>query len=437
MPAVEPNLPRIAGGLPKARLLDARLQKQFMDLLELTGVLCESQPGSIHLLGEKNQADTAHAGQTEADEPLDACFCSHTMRQQDPYFVIDLREDSRFCDHILVTREPYLRFYAGYPLITSNGEKIGSLCICGLVPRQLTPIQQKILHVMARQIVAHIEVTSQLIALEAVIQEEDSAVRDIKASDSLFRAFLNASPVAVFIKDAESRMTYCNKALADRFGATPEDWIGKTDFETWPREIAEEFRRTDLLALECNREFHFEDRTVGLDGRVVIWDVHKYPFSDVSGRRSVACMALDVTRQWEAQEEIQRIQQELQVANEKLRTLSLTDALTGLINRRAFEDCLETERARSIRSGDPLSILMIDIDNFKSFNDSFGHVRGDEVLRDISVLMRQWTRQGDLVARYGGEEFLVILPATDASGVSRLPSVCARRLQQPPGNIAP
>lgn len=269
------------------------------------------------------------------------------------------------------------------------------------------------LGVLARQAVAHIEAISRLIALEDALQAKDSKLRELTASEARFRAFLDASPVSAFIKDDESRMLYCNRALSDRFGAAPEDWIGKTDAEVWPLEIAEEFWESDRRALEANREIHFEDRTRGLDGRTVNWDVHKYPFADADGRRSLACMALDVTRAWEAQQEVQRIQLELQTANERLQMLSLTDALTGLMNRRALEDSLEIECARSIRSRVPLSVVMLDIDNFKGFNDSFGHVCGDEVLRQIAVLIKRGIRKGDLVARYGGEEFLVILPATD------------------------
>jgi two-component system chemotaxis family response regulator WspR len=125
-------------------------------------------------------------------------------------------------------------------------------------------------------------------------------------------------------------------------------------------------------------------------------------------------LALDVTKEREAEQEVQQVHQELKVANEKLLTLSLTDALTGLMNRRALEDCLERELARCIRSRAHLCLLMLDVDHFKSFNDSFGHVQGDEALRRISALMQNWTRKGDLVARYGGEEFLAILPDTSA-----------------------
>jgi diguanylate cyclase (GGDEF)-like protein/PAS domain S-box-containing protein len=425
MSAGQPNRTPAAEKVPPF-VLDDRLLEQFRDLLALAGLVCESPDGAIHLLDEKRQGYIAFTGEKAVALPLDACLCSHTDGQKDPCVVPDLREDPRFCDHVLVTREPCLRFYAGYPLITDRDERLGSLCLQECAPRQLTPVQQRVLGGIARRVVAHIEAMRELIALEAALRERDGRLRELAASDARFRAFLDASPVSAFIKDEEGRMIYCNRALADRFGATPEEWIGKTDLETWPPEIAEEFRSSDRQALEANKEIHFEDRTRGLDGRMVTWDVHKYPFVDADGRRSLACMALDVTRAWEAQQEVQRIQRELQTANEKLHTLSLTDALTGLMNRRALEDCLEAECARSIRSAAPLSLFMLDIDDFKGFNDAFGHVCGDEVLRQIAVLMQRWTRRGDLVARYGGEEFLVILPATDEKGAFGI----AERLRQ-------
>lgn len=254
--------------------------------------------------------------------------------------------------------------------------------------------------------------SSQTDKLRVALDELTSKIRNLETSDSRFRAFLDASPVAAFMKDEEGRMIYCNPALTDPFGVAPEDWIGKTDFETLPPEIAEKFRNVDLQVLERNRPLHFEDHTVGSGGRDFTWDVYKFPIVDASGARSLGCMSLDVTHEREAEQEVQKVQQELQVANEMLRSLSLTDALTGLMNRRALEDSLERELARCIRSRAQLCLLMFDVDNFKKFNDSFGHVQGDQVLRKISDLLRKWTRKGDLVARYGGEEFLTILPDT-------------------------
>ena len=126
MSGSEPNRVRMAGGLlPFA--LDDRLRKHFRDLLELTGLVCESPDGVIHLFDEKRQGYTAFTEEKAVALPLDACFCSYTNGEKGLYVVPDLREDPRFCDHILVTREPCLRFYAGYPLITDRDERMGSL----------------------------------------------------------------------------------------------------------------------------------------------------------------------------------------------------------------------------------------------------------------------------------------------------------------------
>ena len=400
MAASESNPPQTPAAPAATSLLDWTSQEEFKDLLKLATTICEVRDGAINLLDEKGKLFRVHMGHSTIEAPLDSWFCSHTMCQCDLFLIPDLREDQRFRDNLFVTGEPFLRFYAGYPLIAKDGDVLGTLCIYGSTPRQLTAMQQETLGVLARQAAAHIELKRK--------------ARDLEISDSRFRAFMDASPMAAFIKDEEGRMVYCNRALADRFGAVPEDWIGKTDFEVWPQEVAEKFRRTDLPVLEQNRAFQFEDHTLGPDGRRVTWEVCKYPLVDASGGRSVACSALDVTKEREAEQEVQQVQQELQVANGKLRTLSLTDALTGLMNRRALEDCLERELARCIRSQAQLCLLMLDVDHFKSFNDSFGHVCGDETLRQISALIQKWTRKGDLVARYGGEEFLAILPDTSA-----------------------
>ena len=100
--------------------------------------------------------------------------------------------------------------------------------------------------------------------------------------------------------------------------------------------------------------------------------------------------------------------------------LAITDGLTGLYNHRYFYDRLAQDVARAKRYDLPLSLLMIDIDDFKSFNDAHGHRAGDGLLRELGHVLRAQTRQQiDLVARYGGEEFAVILPSTGVAGATR------------------
>ncbi|HEX8237560.1 MAG TPA: diguanylate cyclase [Abditibacteriaceae bacterium] len=118
----------------------------------------------------------------------------------------------------------------------------------------------------------------------------------------------------------------------------------------------------------------------------------------------------------EARATLEAKQAALEEANLRLDALATTDGLTGVKNRRAFEEKLAEEITRSTRYGPPLSLLLLDVDKFKQYNDSFGHIAGDQILKTVAHLLREHARSTDFVARYGGEEFVLVLPNTGAEG---------------------
>ncbi len=133
----------------------------------------------------------------------------------------------------------------------------------------------------------------------------------------------------------------------------------------------------------------------------------------------------------------------LKQKSDQLRRLTMMDALTGIANRRAFDDSLHLEWQRVLRRGEPISLLMIDIDYFKRYNDAYGHPAGDACLRQVAIAIADTAkRAGDLAARYGGEEFAVILPHTgkqDACTITERICACVRTLAiaHPDSPVAP
>jgi diguanylate cyclase (GGDEF)-like protein len=133
-----------------------------------------------------------------------------------------------------------------------------------------------------------------------------------------------------------------------------------------------------------------------------------------------------VTYLREAQEELTAVNLALNERNVALETLSATDPLTGLHNRRRMRDALNAEVARHQRNGRPFSILMVDVDHFKKYNDTYGHPEGDGLLKKVGDILSSSLRTNDFAARYGGEEFLVLLPDQDQKGALEV----AERIRQ-------
>jgi diguanylate cyclase (GGDEF)-like protein len=134
------------------------------------------------------------------------------------------------------------------------------------------------------------------------------------------------------------------------------------------------------------------------------------PTGEIGHLTRVFNMMIDRLRR--SHDEVQAANQALQEQNQLLEKLAVTDGLTGLYNRKKFDEILADQFARFRRNHRSFAVMMLDLDNFKSINDNYGHVAGDEALADVAVILKHSVRDIDYVARYGGEEFVVVLVET-------------------------
>ncbi|RAU20349.1 diguanylate cyclase [Paramagnetospirillum kuznetsovii] len=231
--------------------------------------------------------------------------------------------------------------------------------------------------------------------------------------------------VPTFVLDADRRVIIWNKACERLTGVPASEVLGSSDH--W-RAFYEEPRHclADILALGRTEELdslyaaHSEPGEAAHGLRAENWCI----MPKVKKRLYLAIDAgpiYDEDGQLMAVVETLRDNTEQKLAQMALHSLAIKDGLTGLANRRSFDETLEADWLHAMREGAPLSLLLIDVDHFKLYNDTYGHQKGDSCLRHVAeVMTKQVFRPADLAARYGGEEFAVIMPMTDLDGAVRV-----------------
>jgi diguanylate cyclase (GGDEF)-like protein/PAS domain S-box-containing protein len=269
----------------------------------------------------------------------------------------------------------------------------------------------------------------------------------LQASQAFLAQIVDGSSVATFVIDRDHTVTHWNRACEALTGLAAKEVIGTKEqwraFYPSDRPVMADLIMNGAMAEDVEQFYHGKFRPsrliegvfeaedffthFGTEGKWVFFTAA--PLRDMNGGVVGAIETLQDMNERRLTEEA------LKASEARYRDLSITDGMTGLFNSRHFYESIEKELERSRRYGRPLSLLLMDIDNFKKVNDQFGHLEGDKVLQSLAMVIRGCLREMDSAYRYGGEEFIVILPETrneDAINVAeRLRQRFADQIQRP------
>ena len=231
----------------------------------------------------------------------------------------------------------------------------------------------------------------------------------LQVSETRFRRLFETAQDGILILDADTgQIREVNPFLIDMLGYSHEDFLGK---ELWEMGafIDTDKCKTAFKVLQIKKYVRYEDLPLRTkDGRLVNVEFVSNVYS-VDHTKVIQCNIRDIT-------ERRHLEMEREGSNKKLEQLALRDSHTGLYNHRYLKDALEINFSRVERESGLLSVIMMDLDYFKSINDVYGHVFGDLVLKQFAELLTGTVRPYDVVIRYGGEEFLIISPEIGRGG---------------------
>jgi diguanylate cyclase (GGDEF)-like protein/PAS domain S-box-containing protein len=402
-------------------VLDTPPDPAFDDITALAAHICKRPMALVSLVDADRQWFKSRRGLDVDETPRDVAFCSHAILNTDEVMVVhDAREDERFADNPLVTGPPYLRFYAGAPLVTAGGEAVGTVCVLDREPGEMSLAEIEALRRLARQARALLELRrGEIGRLRSELEEARHRIKTCEAKPGQFEQIENAARDDRCFREAITELSsegVCvfhsvpsypfmvfsvwNPQMIEITGYTMDE-INRIGWHRslFPDPEAQQKVLARMRAGENLRAERWELRHPDGSKRTLTISTSRLTPSD--GRERVLALMHDFT-------EAENYRREA--------LLGRKDALTGVLNRRAFKDETAKLLKLAARTGSPSAVGFLDLDDLKIVNDSMGHAEGDRVLEGVGEALRKLTRCTDIVGRLGGDEFAIFLPDTGLEG---------------------
>jgi diguanylate cyclase (GGDEF)-like protein/PAS domain S-box-containing protein len=257
--------------------------------------------------------------------------------------------------------------------------------------------------------------------MNEAMERANRITMEAEVANLIMKQVFNASNDGIWAIDKSFKVIRVNKKLLSLLGKSDKEVIGKKCHELFPS-ICRENESCSKNKIFGGESIVERDLTIQFkSGGIIPFKVTATPLSDLDGSTiGLVETFTDITERKQAEKVLQH-------ANRELERLSALDGLTGISNRRRFDEFLNTEWRRQIREGNPVSLVLCDVDFFKKYNDTYGHQAGDACLKALAgAIQRSVHRVTDLGARYGGEEFVVVMTATDIEGACHI-AECMRQ----------
>jgi len=260
--------------------------------------------------------------------------------------------------------------------------------------------------------------------------EHEPALPEKGLEAEFFVNLFQEIPEAIVLSDNSGRILKVNREFTLLFGYSEAEARGRLiDELVAPEEFLEE-ASTITEAVAHGQKFTLEAVRRRKDGSLVHVSLLGVPIINRNKQVAVFGIYRDISARVKAERSLLESRRQLEEANALLELTSNLDGLTAIPNRRSFENFYELEWRRASREMKWISLIMIDVDFFKSFNDRYGHPDGDKCLRQIAQALQVINRAGDIVARYGGEEFVAVMSGTSLLGARHMAEQMRERVDE-------